>query len=740
MSRASAAGASVTEYTICIDTVNRDVQQYPDTNDLVLEVDVGRIRRGTVQLNLGSAELPGTPYTIQEQWKNLFFDEGFRVIGEESGRAIRIDEDGVITTVYIPLYWNPFVLIDPINPTTIRFRTLYRHALDLRSQYGVPENGASPLPITICGIDTGDTAELLLTPSNAIIIEDEMTFLLPVGSYTGPLVPCVLFPDAAGLHAPVIESPVALANLLNYGLLSNTFYHGKFIYDRINSKFIFQTNYFRTEEYSSGNFCRSSVKTYSRPPEIIFRDIPPTSPSDTPSLYYQMGFGTFNLNALPSGQWAIIGDQSPRWRSSVQISPGFYTGDANSLGSEISIQFNRLYFDNGPARPSDIFLFSNAFGISYPILIPTGRFFPSQIAEFLQGEMNLVDVSSFANTGVPGSNVYTVTWITSSTNINPMVELGIFSFACQIGGTFGLEFGDSAGASSLPLRLGFLNTAYRGGFSYTGKELGFPISISMGYATRVMQLAVLGQRKAYRIDTTVQRVLSTQILLNVNVLSTTTDVSLPARVASGLQLGSVVSVCLPNKVFARVLSVTNPFLFDIGPILNQTFSTTVPLDAPVCPYQCPSTFNVYWNAPVGSSNPNPNLSRRTHQTIFPYILGFDYADLMAPLPFLSSTTFNLDPPAYLLLQVLDVKASSFIQHNYNGDNLTNIIAKVIFFPAFQMQRGFPNSISFNGSEILTKLHFRWLTPDHELINFNKRNWSATMQFAVLSESTNLICS
>jgi hypothetical protein len=742
MSRASAAGASVTEYTICIDTVNRDVRQYPDTNDLVLEVDSGRIRRGTVQLNLGSAELPGPPFTIQDQWKNFYFDEGFRVTGEMAGRAIQIDENGVITTIYLPLYWNPFSSINVIDSTTIEFKTTYDHALELRSMYGLLENGASPLPITICGINTGDTAELLLTGDNVITVVDATTFLLTVNNYTGPLGPFALFPDAAGLNAPEIESPVALANLLNYGLTLKNFYHGKFVYDRINSNFIFQTTYFRTELYNTGNCLRTSVKTYSNPPDIFFVEINPISPTDTPSLYYQMGFGSSVLNTLPTGQWAIIADQSPSWRSNVRITPGFYTGDANSLGSDISIQFNRLYFDNAPSRPPDSFLFSNAFGSSFSIALPTGRFFPTQLATFLQESMNTVDTASlFNNPSVLGSNVYSVQWVITTTNISPTVEVGNFVFSCQIGGTFGLEFGDSAGASSLPLRLGFMNTAYRGGSVYTGKEIGFPISSSIGYATRIMQLIVLGQRKAYRIDTTVQRVLSVEVSLPPgNELSCTTDVSLPDRIASGLQPGLIVSLGLPNRVFARVLSIIDPFSFLIGPILNQTNLTPTPIPAFLCPYQSPTTFNVYWNAPTSSLNKNPNLSRRNTQTIFPYILGFDYADLMAPLPFQSCTTFNLDPPPYLLLQVLDVKASSFIQHNFNGDNLTNIIAKVIFFPAFQMQRGFPNSISFNGSEILTKLHFRWLTPDHELINFNKRNWSATMQFAVLSESTNLICS
>ena len=39
------SGGTTSEYTICLDTINRDTVQYPDTNDLVLNIDTARLRR-----------------------------------------------------------------------------------------------------------------------------------------------------------------------------------------------------------------------------------------------------------------------------------------------------------------------------------------------------------------------------------------------------------------------------------------------------------------------------------------------------------------------------------------------------------------------------------------------------------------------------------------------------------------------------------------------------------------------
>ena len=59
------SGGTTSEYTICLDTINRDTVQYPDTNDLVLNIDTARLRRGAVQIYVGSFELPVPQFTIE---------------------------------------------------------------------------------------------------------------------------------------------------------------------------------------------------------------------------------------------------------------------------------------------------------------------------------------------------------------------------------------------------------------------------------------------------------------------------------------------------------------------------------------------------------------------------------------------------------------------------------------------------------------------------------------------------
>jgi hypothetical protein len=311
------------------------------------------------------------------------------------------------------------------------------------------------------------------------------------------------------------------------------------------------------------------------------------------------------------------------------------------------------------------------------------------------------------------------------------------SFVFESNGVFGLEFGDSVSlGSSLPSRLGFNNLAFRNGPRYrSSKEVVVPI-LGTGtpyYSSKIFQIVANGGRRGYRIDPSMGRVVAG----TVTAVTPLTSFEFSTVVAHGFQTTDILNLTFPGiplyGVQAVVVAVPSAF--------SVTLEWINGLPAPPAPGAAlgasivgeSSSANIYFN-----SNLIPN-TRRQFNTIYPIILGFDYNDLLAPAPFVSITTASLDPPTYLLLQVLDVKGSSYTQHNYQGENLTNIFAKVIFFPAVQVQRMYPMSQTFNGSEILTQLHFRWLTPDHSLYQFHGRNWSATLEFQVMSEVPVLMC-
>lgn len=724
------SGGTTSEYTICLDTINRDYVQYPDTNDLVLNIDNARLRRGAVQIYVGSFELPTPQFTIEEAWQNLWFDEGIRLIDYASISVVA--STGITYTTYLPLFLNSIASITVTSATLLTIVTDNNHALNLRALWGPLAPVASRLPIRLIGTGLVDPAEINLTQNNLnITIIDPVTFTLAVASTANFGAPGTVITNTGYIYAPAIDSPVALVAVINSALVASGFTEGSFSYDPTTSLFQFRTVFY-------GPIAQPTLNVHC-----------PTGGAPTPvapgvclsgsGLVRCLGFmGSRNCatTQLRSGQWYIPADSTPLWRGFIAINPGFYgPQDLTQLGSEITIQFNRFYIDNGAcsATPSIEYLyFSNAIGSCLNFVVPPGGYTPVTLAAFLESGMNITDPLSFANTAVPSANVYTVTWIPSGVT-------GFFSFACS--GVFGLEFGDSIGVSSMPARLGFSNVAYRPGPEFSGRTITVPqlgaCQEPVYYHSYLVQMLANNTRKGYRIEPSLPRVVQGLV---ASAVSPTTVTLTQAAVAHGFQVGDVLDLAFPAQnlfgVSSVVLSVTDAFAFVLAApvglpfILNNGDVTDAQLA-----YD-PATFNVYFNSlnfGVAAS------TRGSCRSIYPGILGFDYTDLMAPAPYMSITTVALEPPPYLLLQVLDVKSSAYIQHNFLGDNITNILAKLIFYPTYQLQRLYPMSLTFNGSEIISQLHFRWLTPDHQLYQFHGRNWSGTLQVVVLGDAPSLAC-
>lgn len=729
------SGGTTSEYTICLDTVNRDPVLYPDTNDLVLNIDTAHLRRGAVQIYVGSFELPVPQFTIEEAWQNLWFDEGIRITN--TGATIQVvSSNGTLYVATIPLFLNPIASIAVTSPTLLTITTVYNHSLNLRGLWDPVTPVASRLPIRLIGTGLVNPSEVELTFANPnITIISNTVFTLAVAS-TAAFGAASL--NQAYLYAPAIDSPVALVAVINAALLSVGFTEGSFSYDTTTSCFQFRTIFYgqlpQSPAFVSNIRCPNGFSASPVPPGVCFADqgLGPGARS----LPQCMGFAGGRICAntqLPSGQWYIPAETSQLWRSNIAITPGFYgPQDLTQLGSEITTQFNRFYIDGSTcsANPSiEYFYFSNALGACIRFTVPPGGYTPITLANFLQLRMNQTDPQSFLNTAIIGANAYSVSWILVSPSAN---NTGFFSFACT--GPFGLEFGDSAGISSMPSRLGFSNVAYRSGPEFSGRNitvsyLGCGLTNSYLHSYYVQLLANNG-RKGYRIEPSLARIVSN---LRITVVAATTFTAENFLIAHGFQPGDVITLTLPGvvpplfNIFVVVIAVIDAFTLTMSLpmgltnplVVNDLFSAQFAYD--------PATFNIYFP------------STKLFHSIYPIILGFDNNDLMAPAPFVSVTTVQLEPPPYLLLQVLDVKSSAYIQHNYLGDNITNILAKVIFYPIYQMQRLYPMSLSFNGSEIISQLHFRWLTPTHELYQFHGRNWSGTLQVVVLGDSPALAC-
>jgi hypothetical protein len=109
------------------------------------------------------------------------------------------------------------------------------------------------------------------------------------------------------------------------------------------------------------------------------------------------------------------------------------------------------------------------------------------------------------------------------------------------------------------------------------------------------------------------------------------------------------------------------------------------------------------------------------------------------LPYFAPNQFNLDPPAYLLVQLVDPSESRYIQHTYKDHTLFNILAKVIAYPPLRQERAVPQEAIFQGLQIINQIHVRILNPDHSLYHFHGLNWSATFIFIASASAGSQLC-
>ena len=740
------SSASTYDFSICVDTENRDKVRYPDTNDVVLNVDVAKMRRGTVQLYVGSAELPVPQYTIEPMWRYLCFDEGFRIdsfgptgVPYVGGHTFIIsDSAGVDYTVVLPPYLNP-VLSVVIAAGTWTVTTQLAHGLDLRELWDPANPVVARLPISWVSNGYNNPSIVTLSGNPNVTVLTPFTFRITT--------PLVVPPTAFGyIHAPAVDSPVALAVLINTALANLGYTEGTFDYDLIESTFSFRTIYTGRTSVPTGICLKSTA---------IGNEI---------GILQCMGFISCCANQPICSliyhenisRWAITGSGGPGWRGSIGITPGNYLENGPGsglqlLGTDIMTQFGRLYFDRPTPPVQEQLLFSNALGTTISVAIPFGAYNPSTFATMLTERMNTKDPDSFFNLGAPNSAIYTVTFtddIVQTTGGCGQFQ-GYFTFASTA--PFGLEFGDAAVlGSSVASRMGYGNLPYRNGTSYPGKSLTFPVlgCQNIYYPHLQVNMQALTAKRFLRFEPTLPRLVQgTFTAAAASPLSMVIEfpVDVAPFTAPGFQVNDVVVISFNTapKSLGYMARVTATGYVSSGPTSRFTVTLdliTIPAIAPVITvwmslFQDSTTFNLYMNSPEKGTN----TSRYKMQTIKPPILGFTSADLMAPAPFESVSPAFLEPPAYLLLQLLGTKGSSYIQHDYQGDNITNLLAKFVFFPTYQMQRLYPMQLTFNGSEILTQLHFRFLTPDHELYQFHGRNWSATLQLVVLGEVPILLC-
>lgn len=504
------------EYTLALDTRNRDLATYPDANDFVLDVNLPQKSLPIVRMYLGSIELPLTQLTIEEEWSRLYFDEGISVRApmpamnviaapplpanwtnpppaedlNSLGITIYDPADGGNTfTAYVPPWLNPVYIDDyAAIPGPVTFHTYYPHGLHLRSfwNYGAPMQLISTAGATSYPLDG-------TTDSNITII-DEYTFSILSSGSASPILPLPVPPSSGAhiygyLHAPAVANPRVFSELVT-AAMNDELENGGAVPAAFNVKFVYSTdeNRFAVMAYYT-TAASSSPLEFGVPYEpVLYASGSAASVGQLPKL---MGFPCTPIpfkTVHPSASSAVtpstaIYSTSPfMCMSSIRITPGFYGGAGlSNLLADAQQQFNRLTFENnceGSGNPAAIVL-SDRCGVCHEIRIPFGSYQPHTFAAALTSAIN------DAGSGMPnnGSNdAYLVEFVVDEAVTVHISNAGLIAGNFVISSTeadggysFGIEAADAA--DTLSGRIGFDPICHRsmGTSMYMGKLLYFPI-------------------------------------------------------------------------------------------------------------------------------------------------------------------------------------------------------------------------------------------------------------------------
>lgn len=719
------------EYTYYLDSHNAEkklitanMPNTNSTNDVIIPCRFPN-RINVAQVTLGSLELPLTQYTIEQNWQQLYFDEGIDlyVMDAQSESLVQfsIDENGTTYTAQLPPRLNPIIDISPLSSTnTAIFTTQYPHMLSLRGLF----NWGEPMKLISTPLTDPDyTAFTDLNTTNVgLVILSDTEFQL---TWSGAAVTFNTNTVLGYVSTPSIPSPSYLAALVTASMNLVAPNHWVITYDPCVGKY---------NVCYTGSLCN-------------VQDLNPTTllVPGTNSLPSIMGFGCTNVNISISSnaltnQNEIIPKQrnldnipvnciqsidcSP-CRSQINIDIGNYTPE--NLMSNLSRQLNRFYFDPGCNMSATAvhIVFSTQCGGCSTVTIPFGMFSPDTLAAFLQSAMA---------TDVPGIDV--------SWNINT----GQFTFTAP--SDFGLEF--DAGTTDLAFRLGFYPISYRNNNSYQSTiPIYYPTKGCCGttipdrHLSYVYTPLVNGSQRKFIVEVCKPRTYSSTAITYFDNHDGTMNVTYTTPAfGHGFQVLDVVEFAVtpfisPITYYMVVTNVVsyNEFTVDLGSVPFSVFNGGM---APLT-YNCFSlentiSTNLYFSC-VGN-----NVMART--------LGYTECDALwnvsQPTTWIAPACYMLDWPQYLLVDLSEPNGATHNLHAWKDDpnhtdTNTRVLAKVILYPQYRMERSFPFHMVLPDLRIINRVQVRLLNPDHSLYQLHGRDWSMTLSFHAVEKSINQLC-
>ena len=117
---------------------------------------------------------------------------------------------------------------------------------------------------------------------------------------------------------------------------------------------------------------------------------------------------------------------------------------------------------------------------------------------------------------------------------------------------------------------------------------------------------------------------------------------------------------------------------------------------------------------------------------------------MEPTSWIAPALYSLDYPTYVLVEMTQPIGATHNMHPWNTDvdhtdTISNVLAKVIIYPQFRMERSFPFTMIIPDLRIINRVGIRILNPNHTPYKLHGRNFSFTLVMQSVMKGINQLC-
>ncbi len=788
-------------------TESAKTDPYNSTNNVAIPTSLPQ--KQLVEMTLSRIAIPKKQYTVESLWNRLFISEQIELIVDDESKLARTQftlelSDGGSVMAQLPPYLNPITSVVVSGATDLLITTRFPHGLHLADSWNWGD------PIRLVSIGVVGAAAILSSSNPHLSIISSNQFQL---SGLQPADVVGTFPaDASGYFgyvlAPGIPGPVYLAQIVTAALNIE-------LDEYASSNGVLVSHVIILYDLQQGTFVLQVQALPISPTQNIVDPVAIGAVSTSnPSLAFIMGFGNCciantrelqnqilvsNDKGHPSAitkelprSGSLRGSFGPLFRTFIDLDIGDY-GSAAQLGSDIELNWNRFWFDPSctiQTQTTYRFVFTDACGICYQIVIPNGFYTPEQFAQFLQAQMN----------AVTGTAIYQVTYNSDTCR---------FTFSTTNGAVFGVKFGDTpfiafnpnndlkesipvqiyqvpSQFTTVAVRMGFDNVDYRGQSTYTSirpvcvpkKQIVCSEVPMLGSSVRRFQFITqwkvdgssirLPERNRFAIYAFTPTLNGGSLSFSDGELKITTPL------ANGFQVNDVVKVTIASGVsfYLRVISIIDPFnaIVDVNADILTALGVTdggAPVAACVENAALP-VVNLYlsqnlYNSNLVTSTPamaactsgipcnsNPNNSN-FNGPIAPRLLGLGAEDVLweaaigFPIIGLADVVLNY-PDSVLILVGFDngdicfTHTSHLWKYAPRGQDSKTVLAIVQnhHHNVLMWEQFVPNTVHLASPTKVGAFHFVILNPDHTLYQLHNVDWSGALNLHVVQASGQLL--